>query len=165
MDPWRHVSQKLPDTASTSNEENPNSTLSKIRSAIAKSLGLGQSNVSDITQLAQSVGLKASSTTDISDPLSVAGAIDWDQYSNRFLTNQISDLSGEQQRLVRGIAASLIVLEISRDVNESRIVVALALLAKLVEDEDRAARRFAKRILDIVEIQKIEDAIAVCELV
>ena len=66
---------------------------------------------------------------------------------------------------MRGIAASLIVLEISRDVNESRIVVALALLAKLVEDEDRAARRFAKKILDIVEIQKIEDAIAVCGLV
>ena len=165
MDPWRHVSQKLPDTASTSNEENPNSTLSKIRSAIAKSLGLGQSNESDTTQLAQSAVLKASSTTDIRDPLSVARAIDWDQYSNRFLTNQISDLSGEQQRLVRGIAASVIVLEISRDINEPRTVVALALLAKLVEDEDRAARRFAKKILDIVEIQKIEDAIAVCELV
>jgi len=66
---------------------------------------------------------------------------------------------------VRGIATSVIVLEISRDVNEPRTIVALALLAKLVEDEDRAARRFAKKILGIVEIQKIEDAIAVCGLV
>ena len=72
-------------------------------------------------------------------PAEVAANIDWDQYSNWFLTNQISDLSKSEQELVRGLASSAISKGIARHVSEPRNVVALALLAKFADENDRAA--------------------------
>jgi hypothetical protein len=93
------------------------------------------------------------------NPAEAAANIDWDQYSNRFLTNQISDLSSSEQQLVRSLASSAIVREIVRELSEPRNVVALALLAKLADENDRAAQRFAKRILGSLDEAKLEDAL------
>ena len=92
-------------------------------------------------------------------PAEVAANIDWDQYSNRFLTNQISDLSRSEQKFVRSLASSAIVIGIARHVREPRNVVALALLAKFADENDRAAQRFAKRILGSLDQAKLEDVL------
>ena len=78
----------------------------------------------------------------LSNPAEVAANIDWDQYSNWFLTNQISDLTKSEQELVRSLASSAIIKGIARHVSEPRNVVALALLAKFADENDRAAQRF-----------------------
>ena len=72
-------------------------------------------------------------------PAEIAANIDWDQYSNWFLTNQISDLSKSEQELVRSLASSAIFKGIARHVSEPSNVVALALLAKFADENDRAA--------------------------
>jgi hypothetical protein len=95
----------------------------------------------------------------LSNPAEVAANIDWDQYSNRFLTNQISDLSRSEQELVRSLASSAIVIGIARHVSEPRNVVALALLAKFADEHDRSAQRFAKRILGSLDQAKLEDVL------
>ena len=92
-------------------------------------------------------------------PAEVAANIDWDQYSNWFLTNQISDLSRSEQELVRSLASSAIVIGIARHVSEPRNVVALALVAKFADENDRAAQRFAKRILGSLDQAKLEDVL------
>jgi hypothetical protein len=93
------------------------------------------------------------------NPAEVAANIDWDQCSNRFLINQISDLSRSEQELVRNLASSAIVIGIARHVREPRNVVALALLAKFADENDRAAQRFAKRILGSLDQAKLEDVL------
>jgi hypothetical protein len=93
------------------------------------------------------------------NPAEVAANIDWDQCSNRFLTNQISDLSRSEQELVRSLASSAIVIGIARELNEPTNVVALALLAKFADENDRAAQRFAKRILGSLDQAKLEDVL------
>jgi hypothetical protein len=98
-------------------------------------------------------------TPQLANPAEVAANIDWDQYSNRFLTNQISDLSRSEQELVRNLASSAIVIGIARHVSEPRNVVALALLAKFADENDRAAQRFAKRILGSLDQAKLEDVL------
>ena len=98
-------------------------------------------------------------TPKLPNPAEVAANIDWDQYSNRFLTNQISDLSRSEQELVRSLASSAIVIGIARHVSEPRNVVALALLAKFADEHDRAAQRFAKRILGSLDQAKLEDVL------
>ena len=45
-------------------------------------------------------------------------------------------------------------------VNESRTVIALALLAKLVEDNERSARRFSDRTLGALEPMILEGAMS-----
>lgn len=100
----------------------------------------------------------------IPNPLQAAEDINWDQHSNRFLTNQISDLSRSEQELVRTLASSAIVREIARELSEPRNVVALALLAKLVEENDRAAQRFAKRFLGSLDQTKMEDALSIYQV-
>ena len=92
------------------------------------------------------------------NPAEAAANIDWDKYSNRFLTNQISDLSRSEQQLIRSLASSAIVIEIARELSEPRNVVALALLAKHADETNRAAQRFAKRILGSLDEAKLEDA-------
>ena len=92
-------------------------------------------------------------------PAEVAANIDWDQYSNWFLTNQISDLTKSEQELVRSLASSAIFKGIARHVSEPRNVVALALLAKFADEHDRAAQRFAKRILGSLDQAKLEDVL------
>ena len=94
------------------------------------------------------------------NPAEVAANIDWDKYSNRFLTNQISDLSRSEQQLIRSLASSTIVREVAKELNEPRNVIALALLAKLADETDRAAQRFAKRILGSLDQAKLEDALS-----
>lgn len=98
-------------------------------------------------------------TPKLPNPAEVAANIDWDQYSNRFLTNQISDLSRSEQKFVRSLASSAIVIGIARHVSEPRNVVALALLAKFADEHDRAAQRFAKRILGSLDQAKLEDVL------
>ena len=78
-------------------------------------------------------------TPKLPNPAEVAANIDWDQYSNWFLTNQISDLTKSEQELVRSLASSAIFKGIARHVSEPRNVVALALLAKFADENDRAA--------------------------
>jgi hypothetical protein len=93
-------------------------------------------------------------------PHEVADKIDWDQYSNRFLTNKISDLSRNDQDFIRNLAENTIVREIAEELNEARPVVALAVLAKLVEDDSRGAKRFAQRVLGTLDEDRLKYAMS-----
>jgi hypothetical protein len=75
--------------------------------------------------------------------LVLAVTIDWDKCSNNFLINETTDLARAEQKIVQSLAESLFVIELAVELNVARTVIALALLAKLVEDNDRSARRFA----------------------
>jgi hypothetical protein len=81
----------------------------------------------------------------------LAVTIDWDKCSNNFLINETTDLSRPEQKIVQSLAESLFVIELAVELNVARNVIALALLAKLVEDNDRSARRFSYRILGALE--------------
>jgi hypothetical protein len=94
------------------------------------------------------------------DPLKMAKAIDWDQNANKFLTNQISDLSSDEQEFIRRLAENSIVREIAEDLNEARPVVALAFIAKLVEEDDYGAKRFAQRILGSLNEDRLNHAMS-----
>ena len=100
----------------------------------------------------------------VKEPLELARKIDWDQYSNRFLTNKISDLLHDEQEFIRTLAENSIVRDISEELNEARPVVALALLAKLVEDEERGAKRFAQRILGALDDDRLSFLMTVLEI-
>ena len=81
----------------------------------------------------------------------LAVTIDWDKCSNNFLINETTDLSRPEQKIVQSLAESLFVIELAVELHVARTVIALALLAKLVEDNDRSARRFSYRILGALE--------------
>jgi hypothetical protein len=90
----------------------------------------------------------------------LAVTIDWDKCSNNFLINETTDLSRPEQKIVQSLAESLFVIELAVELNVARTVIALALLAKLVEDNDRSARRFAYRILGALEPIILEGAMS-----
>jgi hypothetical protein len=90
----------------------------------------------------------------------LAVTIDWDKCSNNFLINETTDLSRPEQKIVQSLAESLFVIELAVELNVARTVIALALLAKLVEDNDRSARRFAYRILGALEPIMLEGAMS-----
>ena len=95
----------------------------------------------------------------------MAKAIDWDQNTNKFLTNQISDLSSDEQEFIRRLAENSIVREIAEDLNEARPVVALAFIAKLVEEDDYGAKRFAQRILGNLSEDRLKHAMSCVQTV
>ena len=86
--------------------------------------------------------------------------IDWDKCSNNFLINETTDLSRPEQKIVQSLAESLFIIELAVELNVARNVIALALLAKLVEDNDRSARRFAYRILGALEPVTLKDTMS-----
>ena len=88
--------------------------------------------------------------------LDLAVTIDWDKCSNNFLINETTDLARAEQKIVQSLAESLFVIELAVELNVARTVIALALLAKLVEDNDRSAKRFAYRILGELEPIKLK---------
>ena len=94
------------------------------------------------------------------DPLEFAKEIDWDLYSNKFLTNKISDLSRGKQRFIRTLAENSIIREIAEELSAARPVIALALLAKLVEEDNRGAKRFAQRILGNLGEERLKHAMS-----
>ena len=104
--------------------------------------------------------LGKNSPHEFKDPLKMAKAIDWDQNANKFLTNQISDLSSDEQEFIRRLAENSIVREIAEDLNEARPVVALAFIAKLVEEDDYGAKRFAQRILGNLSEDRLKHAMS-----
>ena len=73
--------------------------------------------------------------------MELAKEIDLDLYSNK-----ISDISRGKQRFIRTLAENSIIREIAEELSAARPVIALALLAKLVEEDNRGAKRFAQRI-------------------
>ena len=89
----------------------------------------------------------------------LAVTIDWDKCSNNFLINETTDLARAEQKIVQSLAESLFVIELAVELNVARTVVALALLAKLVEDNDRSAKRFTHRILGSLELTKLEGVV------
>jgi hypothetical protein len=88
--------------------------------------------------------------------LDLAVTIDWDKCSNNFLINETTDLARAEQKIVQSLAESLFVIELAVELNVARTVIALALLAKLVEDNDRSARRFAYRVFGELEPIKLK---------
>ena len=90
----------------------------------------------------------------------LALTIDWDKCSNNFLINKTTDLSRAEQKIVQLLAESLSVIELAVKLNVARTVVALALLAKLVEDDNRSAKRFAYRVLGALEPVILEGAMS-----
>ena len=88
--------------------------------------------------------------------LDLAVTIDWDKCSNNFLINETTDLTRAEQKIVQSLAESLFVIELAVELNVARTVIALALLAKLVEDNDRSARRFAYRVFGELEPIKLK---------
>jgi len=90
----------------------------------------------------------------------LAVTIDWDKCSNNFLINETTDLARAEQKIVQSLAESLFVIELAVELNVARTVVALALLAKLVEDNDRSAKRFTHRILGSLELTKLEGVVS-----
>ena len=94
------------------------------------------------------------------DPLEFAKEIDWDLYSNKFLTNKISDLSRGKQRFIRTLAENSIIREIAEELSAARPVIALALLAKLVKEDNRGAKRLAQRILGNLGEERLKHAMS-----
>ena len=90
----------------------------------------------------------------------LAVTIDWDKCSNNFLINETTDLTRAEQKIVQSLAESVFVIELAVELNVARTVVALALLAKLVEDNDRSAKRFAYRLLGALEPVVLEGAMS-----
>ena len=90
----------------------------------------------------------------------LAVTIDWDKCSNNFLINETTDLARAEQKIVQSLAESLFVIELAVELNVARTVIALALLAKLVEDNDRSAKRFTHRILGSLELTKLEGVVS-----
>ena len=88
----------------------------------------------------------------------LALTIDWDKCSNNFLINKTTDLSRAEQEIIQLLAESLSVIELAVKLNVARSVVALALLAKLVEDDNLSAKRFAYRVLGALEPVILEGA-------
>jgi len=86
----------------------------------------------------------------------LAVTIDWDKCSNNFLINETTDLTRAEQKIVQSLAERLFVIELAVELNVARIVIALALLAKLVEDNDRSAKRFAYRVFGELEPTKLK---------
>ena len=92
--------------------------------------------------------------------MELAKEIDWDLYSNKFLTNKISDLSRGKQRFIRTLAENSIIREIAEQLSAARPVIALALLAKLVKEDNRGAKRLAQRILGNLGEERLKHAMS-----
>ncbi|HAG70977.1 MAG TPA: hypothetical protein DCL66_02125, partial [Gammaproteobacteria bacterium] len=80
--------------------------------------------------------------------------------SNNFLINETTDLTRAEQKIVQSLAERLFVIELAVELNMARTIVALALLAKLVEDNDRSAKRFSYRVLSALEPAILEDTMS-----
>ena len=67
------------------------------------------------------------------------------------MINETTDLARAEQKIVQSLAESFFVIELAVKLSVARPVIALALLAKLVEDNDRSAMRFSYRILGVLK--------------
>ena len=92
--------------------------------------------------------------------LDLAVTIDWDKCSNNFLINETTNLTRAEQKIVQSLAENLFVIELAVELDVARTVIALALLAKSVEDNDRSAKRFSYRILGALEPAILENTMS-----